>query len=510
LLSHYGAVFRTAWDARHELAGPARMADEAAFLPAALSLQATPPHPAPRRAMWAIMGVFACGVAWACFGKLDIVAVAPGRIVVSEGTKQIQPLETSVVKAIRVQDGDRVKKGQLLIELDPTMASADSSRVTQERGSQLSEAWRTAALLDALGAGLPTAAGDDAKASGKKAKRSAKGGEPKLPAEANQPDNGLSAQERALAEQQLRAEWQDIQAQKAKLSADIEAKNAELATVREQVAKLKATLPMAQKREADFKSLVDQGFMSAHNGEDRTRARIELEQDLATARARREEIKASIAQAEQTRAAWIADTLKTLHERHAKADSQQKQLQAEGNKASQRERLTNLVAPVDGTVQQLAIHTAGGVVTPAQVLLVVVPDQAQVTAEVTLENKDVGFVNQGQEAEIKLETFPYTRYGTVAAKVTTITADAVMQTPQQANMQAGQTAREGLQAPPSGGAVFPATLTLSQNTIDIDGKPIRLAPGMNVTAEIKTGKRRVIEYLLSPVQSYAKEALRER
>ncbi len=496
LLGHYGAVFGAAWQHRHELAGPARLADEAAFLPAALSLQATPPHPAPRRAIWAIVGLFTLAIGWACFGKVDIVAVAPGRIVVSDGTKLLQPLEASVVKAIHVQDGDKVKKGQLLIELDPTIAQADNSRVTQERSSQLSEAWRTMALLDALGKG------------DKSAKATKKRGAPTLPAEASLPDSGLSGAELGQARQQLDAEWQDILAQRAKLQADVSSKEAELATVREQIAKLKATLPMVQKREDDFNTLAKQGFVSLHSGEDRTRARVEMEQDLSTLRARREETKAAIAQAEQARTAWMADTLKTLHERRAKAESQQLQLRADGAKASQRERQTSLTAPVDGTVQQLAIHTTGGVVTPAQVLLVVVPDQGQVTADVTLENKDVGFVNLGQEAEIKLETFPYTRYGTVTAKVTTITADAVMQTPQAAQQQGGE--KEGQQAPPSGGAVFPATLTLSRNTIDVDGKKIRLAPGMNVTAEIKTGQRRVIEYLLSPVQSYAKESLRER
>jgi len=502
LLAHYGAVFGTAWQHRHELAGPARLADEAAFLPAALSLQATPPHPAPRRALWAIMGLFTLAVAWACFGQVDIVAVAPGRIVVSDGTKLLQPLEASVVKAIHVQDGDKVKKGQLLIELDPTVAQADNSRVTQERSAQLSEAWRTGALLDAL-AGKP----GEGKVGGKKAGKGQ--GAPRLPAEASQPDSGFNPADLAQAQQQLEAEWQDILAQRAKLQADVEAKEAELATVREQIAKLKATLPMAQKREDDFNTLAKQGFVTRHDGEDRTRARVEMEQDLSTLRARREETKAAIAQAEQARTAWVADTLKTLHERRAKAESQQLQLRAEGAKASQRERLTSLTAPVDGTVQQLAVHTTGGVVTPAQVLLVVVPDQGKVTADVTLENKDVGFVNLGQEAEIKLETFPYTRYGTVTAKVTTITADAVMQTPQAAAQQQGGE-KEGKQAAPSGGAVFPATLTLSRNTIDVDGKQIRLAPGMNVTAEIKTGQRRVIEYLLSPVQSYAKESLRER
>jgi hemolysin D len=487
LLGHYKAVTLAAWQHRHELAGPARLADETAFLPAALSLQATPPHPAPRRAIWATIALFSIALVWACVGQVDIVAVASGRVVVSDGTKLVQPLEASVVKAIKAQDGDKVKAGQVLIELDATAAQADNSRVTQERSGALSEAWRTEALLNAL---TGTDKGSHA---------------PVLPEGAAQDGSGLSGNALDMARKQLDAEWRDIQAQGAKLNADIKAKQAELETVREQVAKLKATLPLVQKREADFESLASQGFVTQHAGQDRTRARIEMEQDLSTLRARREETKANVAQAEQALAAWKADTLKTLNERHAKADQQQRQLLGDSAKASQREKLTTLTAPVDGTVQQLAVHTTGGVVTPAQVLLVVVPDQAQVTADVTLENKDVGFVNLGQVAEVKLETFPYTRYGTVPAKVTTITADAVMQ---QANAPAQD--KEGKQQAPSGGAVFPATLTLAQNTIQVDGKAIRLTPGMNVTAEIKTGKRRVIEYLLSPVQTYAQESLRER
>lgn len=396
LLQRYKAVFSIAWERRHELAGPARLADEVAFLPAALSLQEAPPHPAPRRAIWAIVALFTLALIWSCVGQVDIVAVAPGRIVVSEGTKLIQPLEASVVKAIHVQDGDKVKAGQTLIELDPTEAKADNSRITQERMAALSELWRTQALLQAL-----------------QHQRA-----PELPAQAKQQDGAI--------EDQLQAEWGNIAAQRAKLDADMASKKAEIATVREQIAKIKATLPLVEKREADFEELVAQGFVSKHATQDRTLARIEMQQDLATLRARLEETKVALKQAEQTRAAWLADTNKTLNERHAKADLQQAQLEQDSSKAQRRERLTTLTASVNGTVQQLAVHTTGGVVTPAQVLMVVVPDQAQVTADVTLENKDVGFVNLNQIAEIKLETFPYTRYGTVPAKVTTITADAVI------------------------------------------------------------------------------------
>jgi hemolysin D len=482
LLGHYKAVIQAAWAHRHELAGPARMADEAAFLPAALSLQARPPHPAPRRALWAIMALFTIALLWACIGQIDIVAVAPGRIVVSDGTKLIQPLEASVVKAIHVKDGDKVQAGQVLIELDPTTAQADNSRVSQERSGALSEAWRTQALLTALSGGTA----------------------PSLPPEAQAGDNQLTETERQLMLNQLDAEWRDILAQRSKLHADVASQGAALTTVREQIAKLQATLPIVQKREDDFRTLSDQGFVSQHAGQDRTRQRIEMEQDLSTLRARREETKAAIAQAESRLASWRAQVLKELAERHAKADLQARSLQAEGLKASQRERLTTLKAPVAGTVQQLAVHTTGGVVTSAQVLLVVVPEQAHVTAEVSLENKDVGFVNIGQAASIKLETFPYTRYGTVNAKVTTITADAVIQQPSVQADEKGKSKASG------GGAVFPATLTLAENALNVDGKAIRLMPGMNLTAEIKTGKRRIIDYLLSPVQSHATESMRER
>ena len=162
----------------------------------------------------------------------------------------------------------------------------------------------------------------------------------------------------------------------------------------------------------------------------------------------------------------------------------------EGAKANKRNQLTKLTAPVDGTVQQLAVHTAGGVVTEAQVLLVLVPDEAQVTAEVVLENKDIGFVRAGQEAEIKLETFPFTKYGTVPATVKSVSADAVNDEKR--------------------GAIFPVTLVLDRGVINVDGKQVRLTPGMNVTAEVKTSERRVIRYLFDPIKRHWDESLKER
>ncbi|MBA3771788.1 MAG: HlyD family type I secretion periplasmic adaptor subunit [Ramlibacter sp.] len=464
LLARYRAIFGAAWQARAELAGPTRLADEVAFLPAALSLQNTPVHPAPRRLAFAMMALFVIALLWAIFGKIDIVAVAQGRIVVSERTKLVQPLERSVVKRVLVKDGDMVQAGQPLVELDPTMASADKASVDEQVKSAESDALRARAMLAALTAGQQ---------------------HPKARFPAN-----WSANDAEAAKAQLTAEWSDITAKLAKLGSEISRRQAEISTAREIVAKLEATVPLARQREKDVLKLSGEGFMSSHAGQDRTRDRIELERDLATQRARLLETQATLRESESARTAFVAEVRRTLRDREAQADFKHQQASQDQTKATQREKLTVLVAPVAGTVQQLAAHTAGGVVTEAQTLMVIVPDGAQVTAEVTMENKDVGFVNAGQSAEIKLETFPFTRYGTVPATVSRVSADAVNDEKR--------------------GALFPATLTLKATRIDVDGKAIRLSPGMNLTAEIKTGQRRVIEFLLSPIQRAGHESLRER
>lgn len=463
LLARYVAIFKMAWAHREELAGPKRLADERAFLPAAMELQETPPHPAPRRTMIAICALFLIALTWAIFGKVDIVAVAQGRIVVSNGAKLIQPLEHSVVKRIHVKDGDRVKAGQLLIELDATLTQADANRVGQERQAAWSELLRSQALLRSMATGAMPQLGDSKE---------------------------LTGSDLAAAKSQLQSDWSDIAAKTAKLDAEIARRKAEIATAEQLVAKLQQTVPMAQQREKDFKSLTEQGFVAGHAGQDKTRERIELERDLGTAQARRSEANAALKESEHARMAYRAETERGLRDKLAQAELKTKQLGEEGVKAEQRNALTQLKAPVDGTVQQLAVHTSGGVVTPAQVLLVLVPDDAEVTAEVVLENKDVGFVKETQAAMIKLETFSYTRYGTVDGTVQSISADAVNDEKR--------------------GAIFPAILVLKQTALDIDGKKIKLAPGMNLTAEIKTGKRRVIEYLLDPVKRHVSESLKER
>ena len=467
LLGRYRAVLAAAWAHRAELAGPARLADELAFLPAALSLQETPVHPAPRRFAYLIMGLFVLALLWSVVGEVDIVAVAPGHIIVSDRTKVIQPLEPSVVKAVLVRDGDTVTAGQLLVELDPTLTQADQRSLQEQLQAATAEALRAQSLLQLLGEqrSLPQALATLASAAPSPAVASA-------------------------WQSQTQAEWQDISAKLAKLAAEAARRQAEIGTVNENIAKLEATVPMAKTRETDYKKLVDQGFISGHATQDKTRERVELESDLATLRARLREAQAAALETQHATQALRAETLRNLSDRFAQADTKAKQLRADNAKADQRNQQTQLRAPVAGVVQQLAVHTVGAVVTSAQPLMVIVPEASHIIAQVDIANQDIGFVQVGQSAEIKLETFLFTKYGTVPATVRTVSADAVTDEKR--------------------GSLYPTTLELAHADMLIDGKRIALSPGMNITAEIKTGKRRLIDFLLSPVQRAGRESLRER
>ena len=450
-------VLCAAWAGRDRLRDPQRSADEAAFLPAALSLQVTPPHPAPRWLAGLLCAVFGAALLAAVLGRVDVVVVAPGRIVVSDGTKTVQPLEAGVVRRVHVRDGDEVRAGQLLVELDATEAQADRNGLQAQRDEAAAELRITQALLAALDAGrtpaLPTAA-------------------------AEQEDS------------RLQARWREIASRQAQLEAEQDRREAESQTVQRAIAKLEAMLPLVQRREADYASLAAQGFVSGHAGQDRQRERIEIERELALQHARLTEAQEAVRAAREAGAAALAATRRELSDRRDELLTRQALLGQQALKAEQRHALTRLTAPVDGTVQQLAVFTEGGVVSPAQPLMVIVPRGAALQAEVTVQNKDIGDLAVGQPARVKLEAFPFTRYGTVEATVSRVAADAVVD--------------ERL------GAVFPATVALQAAGVGQRSPGLRLAPGMNVTVEIAAGRRPVIEYLLGGVIERVSTAFSER
>lgn len=463
LMKRYAAVFRHAWRERKSLDARARLPHEAQFLPAAMELQETPVSPAPRVSMWLLLGFAFIALLWATFGHIDVVAVAHGKIVPNDRTKVIQPIETATVKTIRVTDGQSVLAGDVLIELDTTNTTADTTRVANDLFVAKLQVERARALLAALASNTAPILGD-------------------VP----YVDTARFSQEQHM----LEGQYVEFQAKMARIDADIAKREAELHSTQEIVHKLEQTLPIVRQRAQDFKDLVGNNFISRHGYLDKEQERIEVESDLATQRSRLKELTAALSGGMGERATLVAETrrmaLDSINEGEQKIATYSQEL----IKAESRGKLMTLTSPVDGTVQQLAVHTVGGVVTPAQPLMVIVPRDNPLEVEAYVENKDIGFVNPGQEATVKIETFPFTKYGTIDAIVTQVSHDAVNDEER--------------------GLVFPARVNLERATIRVGDKNLNLSPGMAVTVEVKTAQRRVIEYFLTPLLQYKNESLRER
>lgn len=444
-----------------------RNKDEFEFLPAALEVREMPPSPIGRAIIWSIVILFAIAVIWACIGKVDIVAVAQGHIVPSQRTKIIQPLEIGTIHAIHVQDGQQVHMGDELIELDTTSTGADETRIEQGYAIAQAEIVRGEVLVAAMQGKV------DPDASTK----------PRWP-------DSISVDILEPQKQLLRSQWIEYQARVTALGNEQARHQAELAGTDELIKKLEGTLPLITERAEALRGLAAKQLAPRQDYLEIEQHRIEQTQDLAAQRAHRKEIIASLAQNRQELRSYEAEALNKALTELADAKRRSQNLQQDNIKASQRTRLQHLVAPVDGVVQQLAVHTVGGVVTPAQKLMVIVPMDDKVEIEAVIENKDIGFVHEGQTAAVKVDAFPFTKYGTLAADLLSVSTDAI------------QDDKLGL--------IFMSRVLLKDNAIRVEDKLIKLSPGMAVTVEIKTGQRILIEYIMSPLLQYVDESVRER
>lgn len=458
-VARYWAVWKTAWEAERGVPLGAVAGGRAAeFLPAVLEIQQSPPSPIGRAILWTIMAVFSFTVLWATFGWIDIVATAQGKIIPSGYSKVIQPYETGVIAVIHVLDGQVVKKGDVLIELDSTQNRADHDRAFNEYRAAKVEAARLRALI---------------------------AGRPKFeaPTEANP---GYVALQQQLLVDQL-AEYQ------AKVAAAqhlIDQRRAALEQTRENIVRLETTVPMEVERADAYKRLLEHDAVTKMDFLQAEGQRIDKVQELAGQRNKLKQDQSALAEAEKNYRAMISEFQQTKQVELSTTETKVVSLVQEVTKAGQKADLQRLTTPIDGVVQQLAVHTVGGVVTPAQQLLLVVSQDHPVEVEAQVENKDVGFVKAGQPVEIKVETFPFTLYGTIPGRVLTVSDDA---------------------APiEKVGLIYPTRVSMDRGTVQVEGRQVNLTPGMAVTVEIKTGQRRIIEYLLSPLLKSIKESLRER
>ncbi|MFA4970331.1 MAG: biotin/lipoyl-binding protein, partial [Sulfuritalea sp.] len=285
LLKRYATIFSHVWKIRKELDPPPRLPHEAQFLPAALELQETPVSPAPRIVAWLLMAFALIAVLWAIFGKIDVVATAQGKIVPNEGSKLIQPIETAAVKAIHVVDGQAVKAGQVLVELDATMAQADSTRTANDLTTARLQAARARGLLVALTSGKP----------------------PRVDAPAGI-GAGIGIERIAQEQRILDGQYGEYQARISRIDAEVAKREAERRSTQEIVKKLEQTAPIARQRAEDFKGLVAKNFISKHGYLEKEQARIEQEADLETQRSRLKELAAAIDEAKGQRSTAVAET----------------------------------------------------------------------------------------------------------------------------------------------------------------------------------------------------------
>ncbi len=480
--TRHWTVLRTAWSAQNDNDKNAKPQAEHEFLPAALEIMEKPPSPGFRLLMLTLCSLFAIGLIWSFIGKVDVVAVATGKTLPQANVKIIQPIEIGAVRSIHVRNGQHVKKGQLLIELDPTIAGADEAQAGRGLMSAQIAKERNRALLGHMG-----------------------GGSSQFNAPAGTPREVASTQGQFIRSSiaELEAELASLRQARAEQAANLAGANAE-------IAKLRETLPLINQQLEARRELSDKGYFSKLKMLEYEQLRVEHVRNIDVQQSNAARARAAMANLDAQMVKVSANFAKASAGEMATAQDDASVRSEELVKSSRRREYQQLRAPIDGIVQQLSITTIGGIVQPAQALMVIVPASSEIYVEAQILNKDIGFVREGQPVRVKLEAFPFTDYGLIPATVENISRDAIERdlpsfqgaSPTKVSQQESRMSAPGL--------VYMARIRLHRTTISVAGKDQQIGPGMAVQAEIKTGERRIIKYLLSPIQKAADEAGRER
>jgi len=483
------AIVATGGGARPAAKAAQLTAADREFLPASLEILVTPPSPVACALLISICSLFFLALAWSYFGWIDIYAVAPGKFQPIGGSKVVQPLEPGKVTAIHVENGNRVLAGDLLLELDPTETAADREAQARDLEAASAEAARRKAAIAAAQTTAMRPPPIDF--------------DPSIGAAVRHREEGVLAADLA----QLRSTLDGLNAQLAEKEATKERLTSTIAAREKLIALAKERVAMRQQLDA----------MGSGSRALTIEAMQQLETQITTDTGDRGQLIETDAamgslqrKIEQSTASFIAEQSQKRAEIEAKRDHLQQDLIKAQSKANR----TELRAPIAGTVQQLAVSSLGQVVTSGQSLMTIVPLGGSIEVEVMIANADIGFVEVGQPAVIKVDAFPFTRYGTIDGVVEKVSRDAVDQRAATVLSDAANAAKPQSAAPNSPAKpqdlVFPATIKVTQRVMAVDGKDIALIPGMGVSVEIKTGRRRAIDYLLSPLREIASRAGSER
>lgn len=447
---------------------PAPQAPFAIRLASALfEIEMAEPGRRSRTVLWFLCALVLVLLAWSTFAKLDIVAVAPGRLVPQTYVKVVQPAEAGIVREILVAEGDAVERGQVLVRLDPTINAVDSKSVERELAMQRLQLRRIEAELS-----------------------------DKNMSRLGTDDLVLFAQVEAHRTSNRQA-FDDSIAQE---TAARDRATKELAAAYEVLRKLEATLPSYQKTAAAFEKLSKDNLIGSIEAEEHRREAVEKERDLEAQRATVDSLHAAIAQHEKRIAQLKSMYASELSQQQLTTMTEVGRLEQQQGKLNFQSGLLELRAPQAGIVKELATTTTGAVVQPGTVLVSLVPHGEPLLAEVLIENKDIGFVTVNQPVRLKLAAYHFQKYGMLEGTVKTISADS-------------SSLKDGPGAAPSGqqsALSFKALIELTDQELQVGQLDLPLAAGMQLSAEIVQGKRTVLEYLLSPVQRVASEAGRER
>ena len=464
--ARYTEKWRYAWAHRREMDRPPRTSEEAEFLPAALSVQDTPVSPLTSWGMRGIAAFAVLALIASIVFEIDIVVTAPGVILPTGNVKVVQALEPGVVKKILVKEAQKVKAGDILVELFTPGIETDSAKMQAEQLGMSRELNRLRSVVSLI--------------------------------DSSSADNIVSSYQKTQGGALLAEQLIEYENKRARAKAEIAGRRAELASAMESLEKVRRSIPRLELKVKDYKELEEDGFVSRHGLLDQIQMLEDAKSETAVQLARIQQARASLEQAEIVLRGITAEVKRGLLEQQRDYGFKLEAVEQDLAKYRHRDQLMVLRAPIDGVVTRLTIHTLGGVVQSAQALMTIVPEREILEIEASVGNKDVGHLKIGQSAQIKVETYPFTQYGFITAKLMHIAADGYFE---------GNTSEK---SEGSNGAVYKSRLSLPDS--DELGKtfPYPLRSGMAVTVEVNIGKRRVIEYFLSPFLSSAKEAIRER
>lgn len=437
------------------------------FQPSLIALQQQPPNPLGQKVLWGLAGFIGLLLLGACVGQVDVVAVAHGKLVPAGYLKIVQPAEPGILREILVREGDMVHKGQVLMRMDEALTDADGRSLAAEYQAREWQLRRIDAELT---------------------------DRPLLPKAGAEPSAGY---QRALA--QYSSNRQTLEAAMAQERSQLNKAEQELAAAQEVRSKLQQLLPTYEDQEFAYARLAEKGYVSKVEQVQRQRERIEAEQGLRAQEHTIQAIQAVITQSRHKLDQITADYRRQLQAERVEVAVVYEKLRQELVKQQTRSGRLELRAPYDGVVKDVSTHTIGTVVGAGTVLMTVVPYTENLVAEVWVSNEDAGFVHEGQPVKLKFLPYSFQKYGMVDGTVAHVSADASWQSE-------SEQARGG----ESQLLAFRSVIDLSQQVLVAEESRHKLTPGMQVTAEIKLGTRRVIDYFLSPVKGAFQEAGRER